>query len=73
MTDKNKIILEYLENKLAEIQTEIIKTKEEYPCDSNDAFCHECGYHTHDASYDDQMQEMFISSEIEIIKRNIEE
>ena len=68
MTDKNKIILEYLENKLLEIQATIEQTKEEYPCDRNDAFCHECGYHTHDASYDDQMQEIFILEEIKRYK-----
>ena len=66
MTDKNKIILEYLKDKLSEIQTDIEQTKKEYPC--NDAFCHECGKYTHDASYDEQIQEMFISQEIERYK-----
>jgi len=68
MSDKNKIILEYLENKLVEIQDNIKQTKKEYPCDSNDTFCHECGSDTHDASYDEQIQEVFISQEIERYK-----
>ena len=66
MLDKNKIILEYLENKLAEIQDNIKQTKEEHPCDNS--FCHECGNDTHDASWDEQIQEMFISQEIERYK-----
>jgi len=66
MTDKNKIILEYLENKLLEIQDDIKQTKKQYPCD--DSFCHECGSNTHDASYDEQIQEVFISQEIERYK-----
>ena len=68
MLDKNKIILEYLKNKLIEIQDNIKQTKKEYPCDNNDAFCHECGNDTHDASYDEQMQEVFILQEIERYK-----
>ena len=68
MLDKNKIILEYLENKLLEIQDDIKQTKKEYPCDNNDAFCHECGSNTHDASYDEQIQSVFISQEIERYK-----
>ena len=60
--------IEYLENKLIEIQDNIKQTKKEYPCDSNDAFCHECGNDTHDASYDEQMQEVFILQEIERYK-----
>jgi len=66
MTDKNKIILEYLENKLTEIESNIEKTKDEYPCDNS--FCYECGNNTHDASYDEQIQKMFISEEIERYK-----
>ena len=66
MSDKNKIILEYLENKLAEIQDNIKQTKEEYPCDNS--FCHECGNDTHDASWNEQIQEVFISQEIEKYK-----
>jgi len=72
MLDKNKIILEYLENKLSEIETDIKQTKKEYPCNSNDAFCHECGSNTHDASYDEQIQSVFLSQQIQTIKKNIE-
>ena len=72
MLDKNKIILEYLKDKLSEIQTDIEQTKKEYPCDGNDAFCHECGNNTHDASYDEQIESIFISQEIEKIKKESE-
>jgi hypothetical protein len=66
MADKNKIILEYLENKLSEIQDEIKITQKEYP--TSESFCYECGNHTHDASYNEQIQEIFISQEIERYK-----
>lgn len=73
MLDKNKIILEYLKDKLSEVKTTIEQTKKEYPCDSNDSFCHECGYHTHDASYHDEVEELFLLKEIENIKKESEE
>lgn len=70
MTEQNKVILEYLENKLLEIQDTIKKTNQDYPCDEKDSFCYECGNHTHDPSYNEQMQEYFLKSEIEKIKGN---
>ena len=69
MLDKNKIILEYIENKLVEIEDDIKQTKKEYPCD--DAFCHECGSNTNDPSYDEQMQSVFILQEINKLKRKV--
>jgi len=71
MLDKNKIILEYLDNKLLEIETNIQQTKKEYPCDSKDAFCYECGNNTNDPSYDEQMQSVFILQEINKLKRKV--
>ena len=58
MVNKNKIILEYLENELLEIQDKIKRIQKEYP--TNESFCYECGNHTHDVSYDEQIQEIFI-------------
>ena len=66
MIEQNKIILEYLENKLLEIQDEIKRTQKEYP--TNESFCYECGNDTHDASYNEQIQEIFILQEIERYK-----
>ena len=64
--DKNKIIIEYLKNKLSEIQLSIKKTQEEYSIENT--FCYECGNHTHDPSYDKQMEENFLLSEIRNLK-----
>ena len=67
MVDQNKIILEYLENKLSEIQDEIKRTQKKYP--TNESFCYECGNHTHDPSYNEQIQEIFISKALKITVR----
>jgi len=69
--NKNKIIIDYLKNKLSEIKLNIEKTQEEYPIE--DTFCYECGYHTHDASYHEQIEENFLLSEIENLKTESEE
>jgi len=71
MVDKNKIIIEYLKNKLSEIQLNIEKTQKEYPIENT--FCYECGNHTHDASYNEQMEENFLLSEIRNLTTESEE
>ena len=61
--DKDKIIIEYLEEKLSEVQSKVERLQKEYPTD--ESFCYECGNHTLDPSYNEKIQENFLLSEIE--------
>ena len=63
MIDKNKIIIEYLKEKLSEVKSKVERTQKEYP--TNESFCYECGNHTHDPSYNEQIEESFLLREIE--------
>jgi len=54
-----------------EITENIEKTQKEYPIENT--FCYECGNHTHDASYNEQMEENFLLSEIRNLTTESEE